>query len=491
MGTDIDIVDFAAADFAAFGGRLEQNLTALAGALATPGFGVGAASMGAELEMYIVDDAGNPLYCNEDILSDAKDPQLTLELNRYNLEFNLSPYSLLDSPFIKTEREILDKLQSLRAVAAQHGGRIVPIGILPTLTQADFGSHCITDKKRYHALVSQLIKRRGNEFQIDINGENPLKLQMEDITLEGANTSFQVHYRMNLEHYADTFNAIQLITPLAIAIGANSPTLFGHSLWHETRIPLFKQSIDTRHIDRYSWKEPARVNFGHGWVRRGAQELFEESVRLYPPILPICFGQEDKSLGQSAPSLAELRLHQSTVWLWNRPVYDNADGGHLRVEMRALPAGPTAIDMVANAAFLIGLAEGIRPQINELLPALPFNMAEYNFYRAAQSGLEARLLWPQLNQAGCAEQSVTSIIGELMPCAQQGLASLGIASEEAQRYLSVIETRLQRQQTGSVWQQKRLAQLKGKMPLDNALHHMLEDFMVNSESNVPVAEWTL
>jgi gamma-glutamylcysteine synthetase len=193
-----------------------------------------------------------------------------------------------DSHFQNTETEIRAKLAGLKAVAARHGGRIVSIGILPTLTPADFGSHCITDRKRYHALVGQLIQRRGTRFHIDINGQDPLKLQMEDITLEGANTSFQVHYRVAPDKFADTFNALQLMTPLAVAIGANSPTLFGHSLWHETRIPLFKQSIDTRHIDRYRWKEPARVNFGHGWARRGARELFRETVRLYPPLLPVC-----------------------------------------------------------------------------------------------------------------------------------------------------------------------------------------------------------
>ncbi|MCB2069375.1 MAG: hypothetical protein KDF67_06925, partial [Ottowia sp.] len=173
-------------------------------------------------------------------------------------------------------------------MAATHGGRIVPIGILPTLRQTDFGPHCITDRRRYHALVQQLIKRRGDRFRIDINGQDPLKLDMADITLEGANTSFQVHYRVEPGAYADTFNAFQLMTPLALAIGANSPTLFGHRLWHETRIPLFKQSIDTRHVDRFSWNEPARVNFGQGWVRRGAQELFREVARIYPPLLPIC-----------------------------------------------------------------------------------------------------------------------------------------------------------------------------------------------------------
>ncbi len=491
MGIDINQVEFIAADFPAFSALLEQNLAELDVALGTPGFGEGQGSLGAELEMYIVDAQGNPLYANQEILTDANDPQLTLELNRYNLEFNLTPYGLNDSPFQNTETEIRTKLAGLKAVAARHGGRIVSIGILPTLTPADFGSHCITDKKRYHALVGQLIQRRGTRFHIDINGQDPLRLEMEDITLEGANTSFQVHYRVAPDKFADTFNALQLMTPLAVAIGANSPTLFGHSLWHETRIPLFKQSIDTRHIDRYSWKEPARVNFGHGWARRGAGELFRETVRLYPPLLPVRAQAAGPLTPGEAPSLAELRLHQSTVWLWNRPVYDNVDGGHLRIEMRALPAGPTPIDMVANAAFLIGLAEGIRPQINQLLAALPFEMARYNFYRAAQNGLHASLVWPQADQSCCKEQTVSTIIKQLLPCAQQGLDSIGISPEESGRYLAVIEKRLQRQQTGSIWQQARLEQLKARMPLIDALHHMLEEFMTNSESNTPVAEWSL
>ncbi|MGL4566442.1 MAG: glutamate--cysteine ligase, partial [Halioglobus sp.] len=220
--------------------------------------------------MYVVDGAGNPLYANEEIMADSGDPHLTLELNRYNLEFNLSPYTFTASAFAATEREILARLGQLRAVAARHGGRIVPIGLLPPLRQADCGSPCMTPRRRYHALVDQLIRRRGDEFRIDINGDDPLRLELADITLEGANTSFQVHYRVRPADYADTFNAIQLVTPLVLALGANSPTLFGRRLWHETRVPLFKQSIDTRHVDRYSAREPARVNFGQGWARRGA-----------------------------------------------------------------------------------------------------------------------------------------------------------------------------------------------------------------------------
>ena len=243
MGIDIEKTEFSEADHEAFAIRLEQNLTILQQMLDDPDFGEGPASLGAELEMYVVDAAGNPLYANEEILAAVEDPQLTLELNRYNLEYNLSPYALADSAFASTEQEILARLEHLRSAAAPLGGRIVPIGILPTLRQTDFGAHCITDRRRYHALVSQLIKRRGDKFRIDINGEDPLKLELADITLEGANTSFQVHYRVRPADFADTFNAIQLVTPLAVAIGANSPTLFGHRLWQETRIPLLNRVL--------------------------------------------------------------------------------------------------------------------------------------------------------------------------------------------------------------------------------------------------------
>lgn len=493
MGIEIQKTSFDEADHLAFSVRLEENLEALQQLLADPGFGEGPASLGSELEVYIVDEAGNPMYINEEVLAAADDPQLTLELNRYNLELNLSPFRLAESAFAATERQILCKLEQLRAVAALFGGRIVPIGILPTLRQTDFGAHCITRRRRYQALVEQLIKRRGDEFRIDINGADPLKLELGDITLEGANTSFQVHYRVRPEDYADTFNAMQLVTPLVLALGANSPTLFGHRLWHETRIPLFKQSIDTRHVDRYSPREPARVNFGQGWARQGAVELFREVVRIYPPLLPVCSSvspAEEAARGMM-PSLGELRLHQGTVWLWNRPIFDDLDGGHLRIEMRTMPAGPSAVDMVANAAFLIGLAEGVRPQINELLPGLPFARAEYNFYRAAQHGLDAKLLWPGQRQSDYPERSVADIIVSLLPLARAGLAAVGVAAAESERYLGVIEQRLQQRQTGAIWQIRMLAKLREKMQLQEALCAMLEIYMRHSAANRPVAEWPL
>ncbi|MFT7286756.1 MAG: gamma-glutamyl:cysteine ligase YbdK (ATP-grasp superfamily) [Halieaceae bacterium] len=492
MGIEINKADFDGEDRERFAARLDQQLEQLAQLLADPGFGRGPATLGAELELYIVDSAGRALHDNTALFAAAADPQLTLELNRYNLEYNLSPHHLVDGGLLATEREIVGKLEQLSALAAQRDAAIVPVGILPTLRREDFGAHCITDRHRYRALVKQLIDRRGTDFYIDINGAEPLQLAMADITLEGANTSFQVHLRVDPQDYASTYNAIQLATPLAVAISANSPGLFGHQLWDETRIPLFKQSIDTRHSDRYSWHAPARVSFGHGWVRRGAYELFEETVRLYPTLLPACAPDGLSGFAAKVPELAELRLHQSTVWLWNRPVYDDADHGHLRIEMRALPAGPSAVDMVAGAALMIGLGAGLRDQMERLLPALPFGLAEHNFYRAAQHGLAAQLVWPGARQHGLQERALSDILADLLPTADAGLRSLGVSQAERDRYLGVIDARLVARRNGASWQRDYTQQLMQRgSAKEAALTAMLDQYRRLSASNRPVAEWPL
>jgi gamma-glutamyl:cysteine ligase YbdK (ATP-grasp superfamily) len=488
MGIEINQRAFSSGDHDRFGERLESQLSTLAGLLKKPGFGQGAQTLGAELELYIVDEDGHPAHLNQELLASLQDPQLTLELNRYNLEFNLSPQHFADKGLYATEQEMLEKIAALSQVADSHRASIVPIGILPTLESGHFGRHALTDRVRYHALVDQLIKRRGSDFEIDIDGPDPLKLQMSDITLEGANTSFQLHWRVEPKDYADTFNALQLFTPLVLAISANSPGLFGHDLWDETRIPLFKQSIDTRQLDPYSWREPARVSYGQGWVRQGALELFEESVRLFPPLLP-CLDEVAGSMTDS-PELAELRLHQSTVWLWNRPVYDDAGGGHLRIELRALPAGPTAIDMLAGGALALGLARYYREQMTHLLPALPFTLAERNFYRAAQAGIDAQLIWPRRGQQSLEVKGVLDILRDLLPHADEGLQLLGVSQFERERYLGVIEKRISSGITGARWQRLEVARRqKQGIERKKALAQMLSAYRELSASNQPVAEW--
>ncbi|MCG8414789.1 MAG: hypothetical protein MI746_11280 [Pseudomonadales bacterium] len=490
MGLEIDNTDFKAEDFVLFRDRLQSNLRALQALLKRPGFGEGPLSFGAELELYIVDHEARPLHINQEIQRRLDDPQLTLELNRYNLEYNFSPSLLSEGCLGLTQSEAIGALNRINSAASQLGGSIVPIGILPTLQQSDTGYHAMTPLDRFEALTNELTEIRGGPFTIAIEGEEALQLAMDDVTLEGANTSFQIHLRVPPQEFADFYNAVQLVTPLVLAMATNSPTLFGHRLWQETRIPLFKQSIDCRPKDSMH-PMPARVNFGNNWIRDGAFELFAEAALLYRPILPAS-GEEDPEAIVDAggtPELHELRLHQGSIWLWNRPVYDPADGGHLRIELRSLPAGPSIVDMLANAALAIGLAKVMQKEIKGLLPAIPFTYCTANFYRAAQKGLDAELFWPSLRQTQPEYYSVPAILEKLLPEVPEHLSAMGFLEEDFKPFLAVIDERLQSRQTGSRWQLKKLAELRNDMHKREALVEMLLQYQKNSADNIPVAQW--
>ncbi len=490
MGLAIDRCVFTQTDYTQAWIRLRENLTALEQLLQRPGFGVGAASLGAEVEMCIVDADAQALPISDKIIASTDDPQWTLELNRFNLEYNLSPVAAAGTPFANMQDELERSLAKIRELALQHDGRIITIGILPTLTKAQLGDDVMTDQPRYHALSNGLRRIRGDDFHIKIDGEEPLDEVCPQLTMEGANTSLQLHLRVNPDDFADTYNAAQLATPLALAIAGNSPYCLGHSLWSETRIALFKQSVDTRGAFNHEWRRAARVPFGHGWVRRGAYELFAESCLLYPILMPVV--GDERSLEVVAaggiPELSELRLQQGTVWNWNRAVYDAGDGGHLRIEFRALPAGPTPIDMMANAAFMIGLTVGLRDRVETLLPAYPFRYAEFSFYRAAQQGLDANLLWPETVDASPREVNASALCREMLPVADAGLASLGVDADERRRLLGVIEHRLDTHITPAVWQRRALARHEGQ-PRDRALALMVEEYLSNSIGGAPVSQW--
>ncbi len=494
MGQAIDKIKFDSNDYQVFSDRVRDNLEALRLLLEKPEFGRGPGSFGAELEMYLIDDDGNALCKNTEIQSAMDNPQLTLELNRFNLEYNLTPFPTRDGPFSSSENELLGALREVREHAARANGRVVPIGILPTLRTDDFNDQTMTDVPRYHALANKLKEDRGGLFKINIKGRDELYLEIKDITLEGANTSFQVHYRVEPLQYADTFNALQLVTPLVLAVASNSPIVFGQRLWHESRIPLFKKSIDTRKdqlLMNAPWHQLPRVNFGNGWVRKGILELFAETVHLYPVLLPIYDSEDSIGIVEAGgiPRLPELRLQQSTVWLWNRPIYDHTAGGHLRVELRAFPSGPSVVDMMANAALAIGLAEGLRPQINKLISALPFSYANYNFYRAAEYGIDSKILWPDPDASQLSEESVVELLQRLLPVAQDGLNSIGVARTDIDKYLGIIEQRLDRQVSGARWQLDNYEALRRKHDSRTACKRLLERYYALSLENRPVAEW--
>jgi gamma-glutamylcysteine synthetase len=492
MGLAIKTAQFSESDYAQFSERLQQNLVVLKRVLQDPDFGGDARSYGAELELYIVGADGSVLPVNQKIEQAHSDPLLTLELNRFNLEYNLQPVFDTDSPFSQLHQQLDKALGSLDSTAAKFGARLVPVGILPTLTPPDLGPECMTELPRYHALSAGLKRLGSGRFKIHIDGSPPLLMERDDVTMEGANTSFQFHYRVKNKDFAHTFNAFLLATPVIMGLAANSPTLFGHRLWHETRVPLFKHSIDSRVSDK-QWSQPARVSLGQGWVRESAYELFAQTAAIHPPLLPVYTdtNYEGQLSRGEVPTLDELRIHQNSVWPWLRPVYDPADGGHLRIELRGLPAGPTNVDMFANAAFYVGLAEGLREYLDALLPAMPFGYAKYNFYRSAQFGLNARLVWPNRNRHQLQEVTLSSLIEQLLPVARDGLQRIGIADREASYYLDIIASRLDAQRTGASWQLDCLDRLTadGMSSMDSC-RVMLQRYMALGAADLPVAQWS-
>jgi len=494
MARTIDRTTFQAAEYEAYGRRLESNLRALRTVLSRPDFGEGEVSLGAELEMSIIGADARPLGVNKEIVALSTDPRLGLELDRFNLEYNLTPVLAGGHPFTRLQGEATEALSTANRLAAPFGGRVIPIGILPTLTEKDLEIGALTDAPRYHALSEGVRRLRHTPSLLRIRGQDAIQISCTDITLEGANTSFQVHYRVPPRHFARSYNAAQLALPLAMAVSSNSPTFLGRRLWDETRIALFKQALDYRDFEATRWRPPARVGFGHGWVRDGAWESFAESVALFQPIFPIVNDEDCEGIARAGgvPRLSELRLHQGTIWRWNRAVYDPGFGGHLRIEMRALPSGPTPIDMVANAAFLVGLTRALTDRVDEMLPRFPFAYAEYNFYRAAQQGLGATLLWPSgtSSVASPFEVPVAHAVLTALPLAAEGLHALGVAPDESERLLAIILGRVESGTTAARWQQRLLARLLTSEQLSDALPLLVERYLAHSQSGQPVHEWS-
>lgn len=491
MGIQINKESFTKEDYERYQLRLQQQLQVLEQMVQSPGFGGDINSFGSELEVYIIDKDGLTKPINKQLLAEVGDPRLSLELNQFNLEYNLSPIDAEGRPFSEMAREIVEVHDLVNDSAANHGARIVPIGILPTLTKDNIAVASMTDLPRFRALSNGIQGLRGKPFQIHINGKDPLTLNSNDITLEGANTSFQFHIRVPLKQYCNTWNAVQMVTPLVLALASNSPTLFGHSLWHETRIALFKQSVDNRNRGKINWRKPARVSFGHGWLREGPWEHYAENVALYEAVLPVCGHQNAVEMltHGDVPELDELRLHQSTVWSWNRAVYDPELGGHFRIECRSLPAGPTAIDMVANSALLAGLAAGFRDKMHYLIPAFPFTLAEYNFYRAAQKGIDANVLWPDIKNISPVEVNILELLDSLLPVAEEGLHILGVDQTEISKMLGNIQNRIDKKITGAIWQSQMLQSLEEYDSRQEALHMMLERYIVEMRKGRSIACW--
>lgn len=491
MGVDIARAHFDEADYERFGDRLRRSLDVLRVLLARPGFGVGPMSIGSELEVHLVRPDGRPARLNREVVENAADRRVTLEMNRYNVEINTPPTLLAGRPFAAMAMELASALDVTRSAARALDVDTVTIGILPTLSEADVQSSALSDRCRYRALSQAIRRIRGEPVVVRIEGADTLDMVTDDVTFEGANTSFQVHLRVDPAHFARTYNAAQIATAFVLAVSGNSPLFLGRRLWEETRVALFRGAVDDRaRAEEDDWR-PSRVSFGHGWVRASAFELFAESVRLHQPLIPECTEIDPEAVFArgGVPALAELRLHHGTVWRWNRAVYDDSGGGHVRIEMRALPSGPTIRDMVANAALSIGLTLALADDADALVTHMTFGQARRSFYDAARFGFDAGLLWPTEQVPSPQRIAPTALAEEALPLARAALVDAGVEPAEVDEWLGVIAARVRRRTTGALWQRRLFDELTATSNADEAARRVLQRYRELSADGAPVHEW--
>jgi gamma-glutamyl:cysteine ligase YbdK (ATP-grasp superfamily) len=489
MGRDIQPIKITGDDRRKYREKLRRSLDVFDRMLRESVFEDGTARVGQEIELNLVDDRGQPSMRNADVLDAIADPAWATELGQFNIEINVPPRQLDGDALDGLEQEIRADLNAADAKARGSGSRLVMIGILPTLRQEDVHEGTLSANARYRVMNEQVFAARGEDIRIAIDGAEQLLTHADSITPEAACTSVQLHVQVSPEAFASYWNAAQAICGVQVALAANSPYLFGRQLWHETRITLFEQATDTRPEELKQQGVRPRVWFGERWIT-SVFDLFEENIRYFPALLPICEDEDPLATLDSGtcPRLEEMSLHNGTIYRWNRPVYATVDGRpHLRVENRVLPAGPSVADTVANAAFYYGLVRALAEDQRPVWTQLSFAMAAENLHAAARDGMDAQLYWPGLGEVPAAEL----VLRRLLPLARDGLGRWGVSPVHADRLLGIIEQRCLTGQTGAAWQIATVGALSGPGGADRpeALRLMTQRYIELMHANQPVHTW--
>ncbi|KQY64063.1 MULTISPECIES: glutamate-cysteine ligase family protein [unclassified Nocardioides] len=487
MGEEVVAQEFSRADRTRHREKVRQCLDVFARMLREARFDTDDPMTGLEIELNLVDESGDPALKNAEVLAQIADADFQTELGQFNVEINVPPRHLRDGGLTAYEQNLRVSLNDAESKAAAVGAHMVMIGILPTLSEGHMSPSSLSSNPRYQLLSDQILAARGEDIVIDINGVERLKATADSIVPEAACTSTQVHVQTTPDEFAAYWNASQAIAAMQLAVGANSPYLLGKELWRETRIPLFEQATDTRSEELKAQGVRPRVWFGERWVT-SVFDLFEENVRYFPALLPVTEDEDPLAVLEAGgvPELAELRLHNGTIYRWNRPVYDIAGGvPHLRVENRVLAAGPTVVDTMANVAFYFGLVRSLAHAERPLWSQMSFSAAEENFHAAARQGIEAQVYWPGVGQVSASEL----VLRRLLPLAREGLADWGASTEESDRLLGIIEQRCLIGTNGSEWFAQRCARHGASMDRADALRHTLVDYRELMHSNEPVHTW--
>ncbi|PXA79563.1 glutamate--cysteine ligase [Auritidibacter sp. NML120636] len=493
MGTEIDSDEFTYSQRSRYRELLESSLTALREYLAEHCF-EDQNQVGLELELNLIDQQGLPAFVNEAVLADLDtidtgDADFAPELGRFTIELNHPVLEIAGTGLQQLEESLRTHLRMADRIAENYDARVVPVGILPSLRGEDMiGEDWLSAGTRFKALNRAVMSARGEELLVDIHGEDHLQFYAQNIAIEAACTSMQLHIEVTADLFSAVWNAAQAIAGPQIALAANSPLFIGTQLWHETRIPVFQQAVDDRAPEYARQGVRPRVWFGDAWVDT-IDELYAENLAFFPSLLPEQWDSADSHTALGAPKLHELNLHNGTVYRWNRPIYDPGSDtrpAHLRVENRLLPAGPTATDMVANTAFFFGVVRSLVDSENNPWERMSFAAARSNFYACAKHGLAAWVYWP-----GYGELPVTELLDRyLIPLATEGLQLLNVESGVADRLFKVLTGRIRSGQTGAVWQLNALKALEQRTrSRPEALAELTRIYADHVAGSQPVHTW--
>ncbi len=447
--------------------------------------------IGAEQEICLVDQHCKPATKSLQILDQLNDPDFTTELAQFNMELNLPPLKFTGNCLSQLENSIQQKLIKLEKICDQNKLKYILTGILPTIRKLDLDIENLTPLERYQALIKAISKMRGKSFELKINGLDELHLKLESAMLESCNTSFQIHFQVHPDRFVRKYNIAQALAAPVLAVSCNSPILFGKRLWSETRIALFQQSIDTRVTGDHIRERSPRVTFGKNWLENSIVDMYQEDVARFRVLLMTNFEHNVMDLLDQGitPKLKALSIHNSTVYRWNRPCYGISANGkpHLRIENRVLPSGPTVIDEVANAAFWFGTMTAFDNAYHDVTQHMEFAHAKDNFFSAARDGLSTDFTW-----MGGRKINVKELIKkELIPMAREGLTRNKIDQKDIDRYMEVIEARVESGQTGTQWMINSHTHLMKSMRREDVSMALASSMIHYQQKKKPIHEWKL
>ncbi len=445
--------------------------------------------IGAEQEMVLVDRTRQPARMNLEVIKAVDDPHVTTELARFNLELNLDPIEFEGRALRRLENQVHELLDKIRTHVRRRGGEVVLIGVLPTIRRSDLTLEDMTPVERYYALNDCLTTLHGGQYQVHIRGPEELIIQHDSMMMEACTTSFQVHMQVDPQQFARYYNTAQAVTGPVLAAASNAPLAFGKHLWKESRIALFQQAVNTRKGTLYQRNMSPRVTFGSQWVEASVLEIFREDISRFRALLGSDSSEDPFALLERGemPGLDALQMFNGTVYRWNRPCYGVTDEKpHLRIENRVLPSGPTVIDEVANAALWLGLIEGLVARAVDVSGRMSFEDARTNFIKAAQLGLEARFDWFDGRSVPADE-----LIVELLPLAREGLENVSIETDDIDRYLRVIERRVETRQTGAQWLIDSAERLRERDRRRNRLNTLVSVLAERQWAGEPVHTWKI